>query len=233
MALIGAGVSLGSASGLGRIATLSEAASQGYSTPRASSHPTDPRQALERLMEGNARFASGHPIHPDQSPTKRKELVEAQHPWAAILGCIDSRAPPELLFDVGLGEVFDARSAGQVLDRAVVGSLQYAALKHVKLIVVMGHQNCGAVESTIASIEDHTEPPGDIAYLVSQIEPAVKSVLHKPGSLLKNATIANVDLEMKALEQTPIISEALSSGELRIVGSYYDMQSGIVDFEIS
>jgi carbonic anhydrase len=85
------------------------------------------------------------------------------------LGCIYSRVPPEIVFDAGLGEVFSRGVAGQVLDEAVVGSLQYATIKHVKLLVVLGHQNCGAVESTIASVKEGTTPPGDIAYIVQQI----------------------------------------------------------------
>jgi carbonic anhydrase len=146
------------------------------------------------------------------------------------LGCIDSRAPPEIVFDVGLGEVFDSRTAGQVLDQAVIGSLQYATIKHVKLLVVLGHQNCGAVESTIASVKEGATFPGDIAFLVQQIEPAVKSVLNEPGDLLVNSAKANIELEIQQLENTQIISDAISSGELGIVGGYYSIETGIVDF---
>jgi carbonic anhydrase len=234
-ALIGAGIGIGVASGVGRLGLASEALSSSLDPTVSSSeseHPSTPEEALHRLMEGNERFADGHPIHPDETPEKRKELIEGQHPWAAILGCIDSRAPPELLFDVGLGSVFVSRTAGQVLDRAVIGSLQYAVQKHVKLIVVLGHQNCGAVEATISSLENHTTPPGDLAYIVRKIKPAVKSAMKKPGDLLKNSTLANVVLEKETLEKTPIISEALSPSELRIVGGFYDMESGIVDFKI-
>jgi carbonic anhydrase len=228
--LIGTGIGIGAATGLGRLGLATEAFGSNYPTTSLleNHHPSNAEEALHRLKEGNERFASGHLVHPDQTPEKRIELIQGQHPWAAILGCIDSRAPPEILFDLGLGEVFVSRTAGQVIDRAVVGSLQYAVQKHVKIIVVLGHQNCGAVEATIASLENHTRPPGDLEYLVTQIEPAVKSVLGKPGNLLKNSTIANIALEKEMLEQKPIISEAISSDELRIVGGYYDMESGMV-----
>jgi carbonic anhydrase len=235
-ALIGTGIGIGVVSGLGKFGLASDAFSATNYSPASLSNsyrnPSNPEEALHRLIVGNERFASGHPLHPDQSPERRKDLVEGQHPWAAVLGCIDSRAPPELLFDLGLGEVFASRTAGQVLDRAVIGSLQYAVLKHVKLIAVIGHQNCGAVESTISSLENHTRPPGDLEFIVDQITPAVKSSMGKTGNLLKNSTIANVALEKEKLASTPIISEALSSHDLKIVGGFYDMESGVVNFEI-
>ncbi len=224
-----AGIGIGAAVGLGRLGAVSSAFSSSAIPSGSHNPPSNAREALRRLIEGNGRFAAGKPIHPDQSPERRKELVYGQHPWAAILGCIDSRVPPEIIFDVGLGEIFVSRSAGQVLDKAVLGSLEFAVEEHAKLLMVLGHEHCGAVKATIAAIENHTMPPGQIAYLVNQIKPAVRSVRDKPGNLLANSIRANVELEIKRAKHSPIISEAFSSGELHIVGANYDLGSGIVE----
>jgi len=109
--------------------------------PPSETPVTSPDDALTRLMQGNQRYMQGSPIHPNQSAERQAEVAQGQHPWAAILGCEDSRVPPELVFDQGLGDMFVARTAGQVIDNAVMGSLEYAVEEGVQLLMVLGHQS--------------------------------------------------------------------------------------------
>ena len=145
--------------------------------PPGSPRPviTDPQVALDRLMAGNQRFVDAQMQHPDQDPEHRLKLSQGQQPFATILTCSDSRLPPELLFDQGLGDLFVARVAGNIVDPALLGSVEYA-VGHLKtpLIVVIGHEKCGAVQATLESIQHHQTPHGDIASLVTAITPAVR-----------------------------------------------------------
>lgn len=191
--------------------------------------PATPDDALNRLIEGNQRYMQGSPIHPNQSAERQAEVAQGQHPWAAILGCIDSRVPPELVFDQGLGDTFVARTAGQVIDDAVMGSLEYAVEEGVKLVMVLGHQGCGAVKATISTIQTGAHPEGRIATLVQAITPAVIQAESEPGDLLDNAVRANVTLEVEYLKSSSsIISAAVGEGTIRLVGARYDLQTGAV-----
>jgi len=196
-----------------------------------SSEPTvtSPADALNRLMAGNQRFVQGSPIHPNQSAERQAEVAEGQHPWAAILGCIDSRVPPELVFDQGLGDMFVARTAGQVIDNVVLGSLEYAVEEGVKLLMVLGHQSCGAVKATISTIQSGGHAEGQIAALVQAITPAVLQAESEPGDLLDNSIRANVALEVEYLKSaSTIISGAVDQGALNLVGAEYNLQTGLV-----
>jgi carbonic anhydrase len=187
--------------------------------------------ALQKLMEGNARFVSENSTHPHQSATERRaELLTSQHPIAVIVGCSDSRAPPEIVFDQGLGDIFVVRTAGEVMDNASLGSIEYA-VEHlsVPLIVVMGHDSCGAVGAAV----DGGEAPGHIASLVEAIKPAVDEArkMGKEGQLLNesiNINVANVVKKLSSAE--PIISEYVKDGKLKIVGARYYLDSGVVEF---
>jgi len=154
-----------------------------------------PDEALARLTAGNQRFASGAVRHPDETTARRMELVAGQHPFAVIFSCVDSRVPPELVFDQGLGDLFVIRSAGQVLDRAILGSLQYgiAELK-IPLLMVLGHEKCGAVKATVEAVEKKSAAGGnDIDALVAAIRPAVvKAEGEHPTDLLDSAIRMNV-----------------------------------------
>lgn len=187
--------------------------------------------ALQKLMEGNARFVSENSTHPHQSAAERRaELVTSQHPIAVVVGCSDSRVPPEIIFDQGLGDIFVVRTAGEVMDNASLGSIEYA-LEHlgVPLIVVMGHDSCGAVEAAV----DGGEAPGHIASLVEAINPAVNEAkkMGKEDQLLNESININVVNVVKELSNTePIISEHVKDGKLKIVGSRYNLASGAVEF---
>jgi len=189
-----------------------------------------PDDALNNLMAGNARYMQGSPIHPNQSAERQAEVAQGQHPWAAILGCIDSRVPPELVFDQGLGDLFVARTAGQVIDNVVLGSLEFAVEEGVKLIMVVGHQSCGAVNATIQTLQTNGHAEGQIATLVEAIKPAVIEAQSQSGDLLDNAVRANVALEVEYLKSSSqIISQALGQGTIGLVGARYDLGTGAVN----
>jgi len=197
--------------------------------PLTENPPTSPDDALTRLIQGNQRYMQGAPIHPNQSAERQAEVAQGQHPWAAILGCIDSRVPPELVFDQGLGDMFVARTAGQVIDNAVLGSLEYAVEEGVKLLMVLGHQSCGAIKATISTLQTGGHPEGQIAFLVQAIKPAVTAAQSQPGDLLNNAITANVLQELEYLQSSSeIISSAVDQGGLKLLGAIYDLQGGAV-----
>lgn len=175
---------------------------------------------ISMLWEGNRRFVAGQAIHPHQTSGRITELQAGQKPLAAILSCSDSRVPPELLFDQGLGDLFVVRSAGHVLDRAVVGSLEYAvAHLHVPLIIVLGHTSCGAVQAALA----RGEHSGDIGYLVDQIEPAVASA---EGA----ADVAEATTRAHSLRTVEQLREASATWGhcIEIRGALYDLTNGSV-----
>jgi carbonic anhydrase len=154
--------------------------------------------------------------------------VSAQHPVAAILSCADSRVPPELVFDQGLGDLFTVRVAGNVVDDAIIGSLEYAA-EHlgIPVIIVLGHSGCGAVKATI----DGGEPNTHIQALVKAIQPAVDQAYREPGPLMDNAIRDNVLLAVKQLnESKPILAEMVRAGKLQIKGAVYHLDSGVVEY---
>ncbi|MGB8169328.1 MAG: carbonic anhydrase [Chthoniobacteraceae bacterium] len=186
----------------------------------------NPEKSLERLLEGNKRFVAGTPVHPHQNNDYRASLAAGQKPFVSILTCADSRVSPELVFDQGLGDIFDCRVAGNILDDAVLGSLEYAVEHlHTALIVVLGHEKCGAVKAAV----DGGHAEGHIGQLVEAIAPAVAEVKGQPGEVLDNAVRANVRRVVKLLSVAgPIISEHVQSGKLKIVGARYDLATGSV-----
>lgn len=189
-------------------------------------------QAVQKLLDGNARFVSGNVEHPNQSAERRAEVVSGQHPFAIVVGCSDSRVPPEIIFDQGIGDIFVVRTAGQVMDDAALGSIEYGA-EHlgIPLVVVLGHDSCGAVKATV----EGGEAPGHIASLVEAIQPAVdeaaKGMSETNEEELLNASIdINVKNIVEQLETSePILSELVEEGELTIVGARYHLDSGEVE----
>ena len=197
--------------------------------PPAESPVTTPADALNRLMTGNQRYMQGSPIHPNQSAERQAEVAQGQHPWAGILGCIDSRVPPELVFDQGLGDMYVTRTAGQVIDNFVVGSMEYAVKTGAILLMVLGHQGCGAVDATIGTVQNGGHVPGQIASIVQAITPAVLQAESEPGDLLDNSIQANVSLEVKYLKSSSeMISSALDQGAIELVGAIYHLSTGAV-----
>ena len=197
--------------------------------PTESPRPviTDPQVALDRLMAGNQRFVDAQMQHPDQDPEHRLKLSQGQQPFATILTCSDSRLPPELLFDQGLGDLFVARVAGNIVDPALLGSVEYA-VGHLKtpLIVVIGHEKCGAVEATLESIQHRQTPHGDIAALVTAITPAVAVAEQRPGDLLDNTIRANAEQSLDAIKKSSELTGPLASGQLKAIAAYYSIDDG-------
>lgn len=183
-------------------------------------------QALKELMNGNERFVTAKLTHPNQTAARRSEVAGGQHPFAIILGCADSRLSPEIIFDQGLGDVFVIRVAGNIIDDAIVGSIEYAAEHlHAPLIVVLGHSNCGAVAATVAG----GELDGHLPSLAKAIKPAVDQARNQAGDLLDNAVRANARMVAEQLNASePILAKLVRSGQLKVVAARYDLSTGRV-----
>jgi carbonic anhydrase len=203
-------------------------AAGGAAPPSAASTP---EEALDLLKAGNARFAAGHPVCGPLT-ARRTELTQGQSPFAIVLGCSDSRVPIETIFDQMPGNIFVVRVAGNFVDEHGLGSIEYgvAELK-ASMVLVLGHESCGAVSATVRFLQDGTRQPGHIQSLVTAIEPAAKAAKDEPGDWLSNAIEENVELNVKALrQQSTILDEAATSGRLRIVGGVYNLHTGGVKF---
>ena len=206
----------------------------GSAAPAAAGGPDGPVHgpgaALARLIAGNRRFITGHARHPHQTLDDLHELAAGQHPFAITLGCADSRVAPELLFDQGLGDLFDNRVAGNIVDDLLLGSIEFAVEEFGSpLIVVLGHERCGAITATIEAIETGGTAPGHIGAIVAALRPIVEPVLDRPGDPVENAVVANVRAQVAALSaRSPLIAGHVAAGELRIVGARYDLDNGRV-----
>jgi carbonic anhydrase len=188
-----------------------------------------PGLALEKLLEGNLRYAEGNASHPNQSLERRAELISGQHPFAVILGCSDSRIPPEIVFDQGMGDIFVIRTAGEVLDNASIASIEYA-VEHlsVPLVVVLGHDSCGAVTAAVKG----GAAEGHLGCLMNFINPAVEQAREagEESNLLNSSidnNVINIVKELQACQ--PILSEKVDAGELMVVGAHYHLDSGEVE----
>jgi carbonic anhydrase len=189
-----------------------------------------PGASLERLLKGNARYVEGVSLRHDFKH-EREALVGGQNPYAAILSCADSRIAPEYAFDSGRGDLFVCRVAGNFANNESVASLEYAvAVLDTPLILVLGHDSCGAVSATIKSLKDDTTLPGHMPSLVTGIAPAVKAVSQQAGDVLGNAIRQNViDNVAKLGSATPILSAAVAQGKLKVAGGIYRLRDGKVE----
>ncbi|SFH59514.1 carbonic anhydrase [Planctomicrobium piriforme] len=208
----------------------------GFSTVQAETPKERPAPdaVLKKLLEGNQRFVDGKLTHPGRTPQDFLALSEGQAPPAIVITCADSRVAPEIIFDQGIGDLFVIRVAGNIVANAgplVKGSIEFAvAVLGARLILIMGHSQCGAVKAAIEHIEANDALPGSIGQLIDPIRPAVRSVIGQPGDKLENVTRANVLAGVKALETLPpILSKAVSDGELKIVGGTYILNTGKVE----
>jgi carbonic anhydrase len=184
-----------------------------------------PAVALQMLIAGNLRFVSSLRQNPNQTFTRITEVAPSQAPFAAILGCADSRFPTEIIFDRGFGDIFVCRVAGNVATPEEIGSLEFGTLVlGAKVLMVVGHENCGAVKAAIAG----APVPGQIGSLIDAIKPAVESTKLLPGDKVENAVKANIVLQAKRLKQSPVISQLILQGKLLVVGGYYDLDTGAV-----
>ncbi len=203
-----------------------QAASPGPAGPPAG-------EVLKRLLEGNQRFMKGEAASPRRGPDDFRPLAEGQRPIAVIVGCSDSRVPPELLFDQGVGDLFVVRVAGNVVKGAgppVKGSIEYGVAElGATLVMVLGHSECGAVKAAIKHLEDKDALPGAIEPLVNSIRPAVVKARGMPGNLLDNALRANVAIGVEVLRDLqPIVAPAVKRGQVKVVGAMYDLRTGSV-----
>jgi carbonic anhydrase len=189
-----------------------------------------PDASLKRLLEGNSRYVKGVMLRQDFKP-EREALAGGQNPYAAVLSCADSRIAPEYAFDSGRGDLFVCRVAGNFASDEMIASLEYAvAVLGTPLILVLGHDKCGAVDATIKSLKDDKPLPGHIPSLVTAIAPAVKAVLPKGEDTLKNAIRQNViDNVAKLKSATPILSAAVEQNTLKVVGGIYRLKNGKVE----
>jgi len=188
-----------------------------------------PAEAVSKLKEGNGRYTSGNLQHPGQTTERRAELTKDQHPFAVILSCSDSRVPPEIVFDQGLGDLFVVRVAGNVIDDHGLGSIEYA-VDHLgtRLIVVLGHQSCGAVKAAKETVAAKGKAPGHIQSLVTAIKPVVEATAKDD---LETTVKANVKHVVQALRSsTPILKAKVDSGEVQVIGGYYSLDTGAVTF---
>lgn len=192
-----------------------------------------PDQILAGLLDGNTRYVKGELAHPRRKPEDFAPLAEGQNPVAVIVGCADSRVAPELIFDQGVGDLFVVRVAGNVISgtgAAVKGSIEYAVAElGVRLVMVLGHSQCGAVKAAIKHIDARDTLPGSIGELVDTIKPAVTAARAAPGNLLDNVIKANVErgvARLKGLE--PILADAVRRGKVKVVAATYDLRSGKV-----
>ena len=202
-----------------------------------------PADAWAEMIRGNERFVSGAPAHPRQDVERRAELVEEQRPLSALFGCSDSRLAAEIIFDKGLGDLFVVRNAGQIISDSVVGSLEYSVgILEVPLIVVLGHDNCGAVKGAINMLGPEASPlPPHIASLVSRIVPAIRRVAGKAGQFAPDGSLNPADVDAlevgrehlrdtiaELMESSELITQAIADGKLAIVGANYRLGQGAV-----
>src|SRR5207249_3660146 len=188
-----------------------------------------PAEAIAKLKEGNSRYTSGSLQHPGQTTERRTELAKTQHPFATIISCSDSRVPPEIVFDQGLGDLFIVRVAGNVINDEGLGSTEYS-VDHLgtRLILVLGHQSCGAVQAAKETIAAKGKAPGHIQSLVTAIKPAVEATAKDD---LETTVKANVKNVVKALRSsTPILKAEVDSGKIQVIGGYYSLDTGAVTF---
>jgi carbonic anhydrase len=188
-----------------------------------------PAEAISKLKEGNGRYTSGNLQHPGQTTERRTELAKTQHPFAAIISCSDSRVPPEIVFDQGLGDLFVVRVAGNVINDEGLGSIEYT-VDHLgtRLILVLGHQSCGAVKAARETIAAKGKAPGHIESLVTAIKPAVEATAKDDLDATVKANVKNVVQALRS--STPILKAEVDSGKIKVIGGYYSLDTGAVTF---
>jgi len=220
------GVLLGAAS----LLVCNAAGAKENKKPPKPENVLSPDAALKRLMKGNERYAEGESRRHDFK-REREALVGGQNPFAAILSCADSRIAPEYAFDAGRGDLFVCRVAGNFANEETIASMEYAvAVLNTPLIMVLGHESCGAIDATINSLRDGTTLPGRLPSIVAAIAPAVKAVSQQGGDTLGKAIRQNViDNVAKLRSATPILGAAVEQGKLKVVGGIYRLKDGEVD----
>ncbi|MFI1395235.1 carbonic anhydrase [Streptomyces sp. NPDC020681] len=195
------------------------------------SRPITPAAAFARLVDGNERWVSGDLQHPDRDPTRREFVAQKQEPFGSVLACIDSRVPPELLFDTGLGDLYVMRTGGEAVGPVVTGSVEYGPMTSgTPLIVVLGHQRCGAVEASYKSIRDGEPLPGNLQAIVKALRPAYEQAVREGGAdPVETMARAQVELTAADLRTNQDLAPLVEKGDLAVVGAYYSLDTGKVE----
>ena len=197
------------------------------------------KEALERLREGNRRFVSGTRTSDTfVSHSRRAELAEEQHPYAIILGCSDARVPAEIVFDQGLGDLFVIRVAGNIVSPSQIGSVEFAAARFgTRLVVVLGHSQCGAILATLEELQQPTANRSrNLSSIVDRVRPSVEGLLrtelrHDPDALVRHAVRANVGVSVSHLRHgSELLEKLIQSNGLVVVGAEYSLETGVVEF---
>lgn len=222
----------------GTAASLAAASVIGWSTISPASAKTNattltPDEALAKLKEGNAKYVAAPQLCEAELGKRREEVAKGQAPWATVLTCADSRVPPELLFGgLNLGELFVCRNAGNMADTATMGTIEYGA-EHLgsPLIVVLGHERCGAVAAACEVAEKGTKLPGSIGPMVDAIVPAAKAMMGKDGDFVANVVRESAKMTADKIgSQSEIVSHLVKEGKVKIVYATYDLDTGVVEF---
>lgn len=188
-----------------------------------NSEQLTPDSGLQRLLDGNKRFTLDKLQHPDRTRDRREATAAAQTPFAIILGCSDARVSPEILFDQGIGDIFTIRVAGNVVGPLELDSIEFSVIyNHSVIVLVLGHENCGAVTATM---EGQIK---DIESIAELIAPAIAMIKREGGSL-ENAIKANVNSVVEQLQRSPVLLKAINEGKLKVVGAYYTLRTGHVE----
>jgi carbonic anhydrase len=196
-------------------------------------------EALERLKSGNQRYVEGKTQYTELvNEQRRNNLVEGQNPWAIVLGCSDSRAPAEILFDHGLGDLFVIRVAGNIVAPSQVGSIEFAVESYdTPLVVVLGHTHCGAIQATLDSLRNpEATHSHNLTSIVSRIRPSLETLVetdlvNNPEELAKYAVRANIRASVNQIRySSPILEQRVQSDQLQVVGAQYSLETGVVDF---
>jgi carbonic anhydrase len=194
---------------------------------------TNPQEALRALKTGNARFFGGQARRPELSAAERRAQILGQTPFAVVLGCSDSRVPTEIIYDQNLGSLFITRVAGNVVDTGTTGSIEYA-VEHLKtsLVVVMGHEGCGAIKAAMLPAAERAKESPSIQALLNSIVPSVSKIskIRDEKAKLREAVVANVRQQVANIKKEPLIQKAIASNKINVVGAFYEITSGAVDF---
>ena len=192
-----------------------------------------PQEAIRLLKMGNSRFFGGTARRPEMSANERRAQILQQTPFAVVLGCSDSRVPIELVYDQGLGDIFSVRVAGQIIEPGTSGSIEYAVLHlKTKLLVIMGHEGCGAVKAALLPEGDRKGEPENVRFLLDAIAPSVKGLpkIRDQKAKMREAVMANVRQQVALAKQNPVVKAAVAKNTLAVIGAYYEISSGQVDF---
>ncbi|WP_280670870.1 MULTISPECIES: carbonic anhydrase [unclassified Kitasatospora] len=212
-----------------------------FAQPRSIADPTQPLvpdadtpgpdEALRWLVEGNERWVAGKLLHPHQTVARRLAVAAGQHPLATVFSCIDSRVPPEIVFDRGVGDLYVVRTAAQTNDDLIQGAVEYGAEEAVTpLVVVMGHQRCGAVTFAVDALNNGTEVPAHLVAVVEALKPAYEAAKPHPGDQVDNTVRAQICLTADQLREDPLLAPLVSEHRVQVVGAYYSLDTGCVEF---